>query len=94
MLQVIAKVRSEPLACSGAADVQETLARLPACVEALVYSVAEVAEQRKGVSFEVYLDERQHACQSLLIPLMSEAQDTALCFHLPGEGADNPVGSV
>lgn len=83
--QVNAKVKSEPLPCPGAQTVKESLQHLPAGVEALIYSVAELADKRQAKELQVYVDERQHPCQSLLNPLLSDCQGAALCFSIPGQ---------
>lgn len=78
-------MKSEPLPCPGALAVKEALEKLPASIEALVYSLAELTDARKGENLEVYLDERQHPRQSLLNPLLGDCQGPALCISIPGK---------
>ena len=78
-------MKSEPLPCPGAQAVKEALEKLPASIEALVYSLAELTDYKKGEKLEVYLDEQQHPRQSLLNPLLGECQGPALCFSIPGK---------
>ena len=83
-VQVNSKVKSEPLPCPGAQAVKEAL-QLPASIGALVYSLAELTDARRGETLEVCLDEQQHPRQSLLNPLLGDCQGPALCFSIPGE---------
>ena len=83
-------MKSDPLPCPGVAAVSGTLGQLPASIEALIHSVAEVAETKRGRHLAVYLDEHQHPSQSLLNPLLGECQGPALCFFLPGEPDSTP----
>ena len=87
VLQVNAKVKSEPLPCPGVQAVKEALQQLPASIAALVYSIAELVDARKGEKLEVYLDERQHPRQSLLNPMLGDCQGSSLCFCIPGKAA-------
>ena len=87
VLQVNAKVKSKPLPCPGVQAVKEALQQLPASVEALVYSIAELVDARKGEKLEVYLDERQHPRQSLLNPMLGDCQGSSVCFCIPGKAA-------
>ena len=86
------KVKTEPLACPSKDALQALLTKLPAGVEGLIYSVAEIAERGGGKRLEVFLDQRRHPAVSLLQPGLADSQGPALCFNIPGKPlAGSPI---
>ena len=86
-LQKSSGIEQQPLDCPSADALMKQFASLKIGkgIEALVYSVAELADAAQCERFEVYLDTRKLQKMSLLHLRMADYQGPALCFYLPGK---------
>ena len=87
-MQNASGIEQVALQCPGADSVLQQLAQMQidrnSLLDALIYSVAEMADAGSVSYFEIILDTRQLGQTSLLHTKFVDYQGPALCFYIPG----------